>query len=616
MKSQREKGMIPNEQIKRFKKVGFVLAIVLFMGCFPKQAQSASSKQSAKDTHTAGQDMAWWREARFGLFIHWGPVSIKGTEIGWSRGREIPVEVYDSLYKEFNPTRFNAAEWVSIAKAAGAKYIVITSKHHDGFCIFDSKYTDYDITTTPFKRDVIKELSQTCQAHGIKLCFYHSIIDWHHPDYLPRGAGDKRTVEDAVFDRYVTYMKNQLRELLTNYGPIGILWFDGEWDPTWTHEQGLSLYQYIKELQPNIIINNRVDKGREGMDGTNKGAEYTGDYDTPEQKIGKFNTDRPWETCMTICQQWAWKPNDNMKSFAQCIQTLVRTAGGDGNLLFNVGPMPDGRIEPRQVERLKEMGDWLKKYGETIYDTRGGPFFPDKWGCSTYRGDKVYVHVMQWSGAELLLPALEQRIGSARALTGGNVTFRQEKEAIHVWLPEANRDAVDSIIELQLAGPVKGMAKSKRAPTAFDRGDYGKWISKDATYEASSIEPQWSSNEKKLLSGEEYEGGYCFHTKEEANPSIVIALGRTAVVKGIEIVNRQDMHQNRARTLTVWVSKDKQEWRQVWKAEKTQDVWEVPVTEFVAGIQQAGVAARYIKIGLQEKNYLHLYSVKVYGDAE
>jgi len=580
---------------------GALAALCLFSpGLLRAQGNPAPA---VSDPHQ--QALERWQKMRFGMFIHWGPVSIKGTEIGWSRGAQIPREEYDNLYKQFNPVQFNADEWVRVAKEAGMKYMVFTTKHHDGFCMWNTKQTDFNVMRSPFGRDVVKELSEACKKQGIAFGTYHSVCDWHHPDFPLGSPGGSTRKPNPNLERYMEYLRKQVTELIQNYGPLSTMWFDvpQEVGP----ELGKPLVEMVRKLQPDILINNRAYGGR---------GEPVGDYETPEQTIGAFNNKRPWETCMTICQQWAWKPNDNMKSFAQCIQTLVRTAGGDGNLLFNVGPMPDGRIEPRQVERLKEMGDWLKKYGETIYDTRGGPFFPDKWGCSTHRGDKVYVHVMQWSGAELLLPALEQKIGSARALTGGNVTFRQEKEAIHVWLPEANRDAVDSIIELQLAGPVKGMAKSKRAPTAFDRGDYGKWISKDATYEASSIEPQWSSNEKKLLSGEEYEGGYCFHTKEEANPSIVIALGRTAVVKGIEIVNRQDMHQNRARTLTVWVSKDKQEWRQVWKAEKTQDVWEVPVTEFVAGIQQAGVAARYIKIGLQEKNYLHLYSVKVYGDAE
>ena len=439
--------------IKRSLIFCSALTLYLIPSCSQKQMRISSSKQPHGYTRTSEQDMRWWRESKFGLFIHWGPVSLKGTEIGWSRGREVPVEVYDNLYKDFNPVKFNAAQWVSIAKASGSKYIVITSKHHDGFCIFDSRYTDYDIMSTPFKRDVIKELAKECKKQGIKLCFYHSIIDWHHPDYLPRGEGDNRPADDAVFERYVTYMKNQLRELLTNYGPIGILWFDGEWDPTWTHEQAEALYAYVKGLQPHIIINNRVDKGREDMHGTTKEGNFVGDYDTPEQEIGKLNKDRPWETCMTICQQWAWKPNDQLKSLKDCIHTLVGVAGGDGNLLLNVGPMPGGSIEDRQVERLKEMGDWLKKYGQSIYATRGGPFKPGSWGASTHRDNLIYVHILNWSDDTITLPPIPNKIIAASVLTGGTATVKQIKESIEISVPQTSRRPLDTIVVLRLDGP-------------------------------------------------------------------------------------------------------------------------------------------------------------------
>jgi len=420
--------------------------------CFARSCAGAITKPSPV-LRTTQEDMQWWRDGKFGLFIHWGPVSLKGTEIGWSRGREIPIDVYDNLYKDFNPTNFNAAEWVGLAKAAGTKYIVITSKHHDGFCIFDSRYTDYDITSTPFKRDILKELAGECQKQGIKLCFYHSIIDWHHPDYLPRGAGDTRPADDAVFERYVTYLKNQLRELLTNYGPIGILWFDGEWDPTWTSEHGEALYAYVKSLQPHIIINNRVGKGRGGMEGTTEKGQFAGDYDTPEQQIGKFNADRRWETCMTICRQWAWKPDDQLKSLKDCIHTLVQVAGGDGNLLLNIGPMPDGRIEPRQADRIREMGDWLKKYGQSIYKTRGGPFKPGPWGSSTHRNKIIYVHILNWSDDIIVLPSIPKKIVKTSVLTGGAASVKQTDKSIEISAPQASRSELDTIIVLHLDGP-------------------------------------------------------------------------------------------------------------------------------------------------------------------
>ena len=394
-----------------------------------------------------------WQDMRFGMFIHWGPVSLKGTEIGWSRGRQVPKEEYDQLYRKFNPAKFDADQWVRIAKEAGMKYLVITSKHHDGFCLWDSKLTDYDMMSTPFGRDALKELSDACKRQGIMFCTYFSICDWHHPDYPTDSPGGRATKPNPNMDRYVTYMKGHLRELIDGYGPFGILWFDGEWEKPWTHEHGLDLYAYVRSLQKDILINNRVDKGRRGMHGDTTSEEYAGDYDTPEQRIGGFNRDRPWETCMTICRQWAWKPNDQLKSLEECVRTLVQTVGGDGNLLLNVGPMPDGRIEPRQAERLREMGQWLERHGEGIYGTRGGPFMPGKWGASTCKDDQVYLFVTEWPAeGPLRLPPLGQAITGGRTMDGKKVAVQQSKSEITVALPTSKRDPIATVVILNVDG--------------------------------------------------------------------------------------------------------------------------------------------------------------------
>ncbi|MBN2312955.1 MAG: alpha-L-fucosidase [Sedimentisphaerales bacterium] len=421
-------------QSKWINKLVFLCVGLAFCLCTTSFTRAADSDEAYLQADP--EDVQAWREMRFGLFIHWGPVSLKGTEIGWSRGGErrgtggtgtIPVEVYDNLYTQFNPVKFNADEWVQIAKAAGMKYLVFTSKHHDGFSMFDSQVTDYKITNSPFKRDVVKELADACHKAGLKLGYYYSPVDWYHPDY--------RTENHA---RYIKFMHDQLREICSNYGKIDIIWFDGlggtadDWD---SH----NLFKMIRRLQPHVIINNR--------------AGLPADHDTPEQRIGKFQTDRPWETCMTICRQWAWKPDDTMKSLKQCIETLVRVAGGDGNFLFNVGPMPDGRIEPRQVERLKEMGDWLDKYGKTIYGTRGGPFRPGAWGASTYKGNTIYIHALNRSHEQLKLPAIPNKIIASNLLTGGKATVKQTNEAILITIPKAYRHELDTIIELKLDGP-------------------------------------------------------------------------------------------------------------------------------------------------------------------
>jgi alpha-L-fucosidase len=394
-----------------------------------------------------------WQDMRFGMFIHWGPVSLKGTEIGWSRGRQVPKDQYDRLYLEFNPTKFDADQWVQTAKDAGMKYLVITSKHHDGFCLWDSELTDYDMMSTPFRRDVLKELSDACKKQAVMFCTYYSICDWHHPDYPTDSPGGRAMKSSANMDRYVTYMKGHLRELIEDYGPLGILWFDGEWENPWTHEHGLDLYAYVRSLQKNVLINNRVDKGRRGMHGTTTSEQYAGDYDTPEQQIGGFNRERPWETCMTICRQWAWKPDDQLKSLEECVRTLIRAVGGDGNLLLNVGPMPDGRIEPRQAERLREMGQWLEEFGEAIYGTRGGPFMPGQWGASTCKDDRIYLFVIQWPAeGTLKLPPLNQTIKGSDTLSGGKVVVHQSESEITVAVPAPDRDPIATVVVLNVDG--------------------------------------------------------------------------------------------------------------------------------------------------------------------
>lgn len=417
--------------------IGFsLLAFAPFVRAEPATAPAETPEQFA-------QRMQWWREARFGLFVHWGPVSLKGTEIGWSRGGDrrgtggkgqVPAEIYDNLYKEFNPVKFNADEWVQIAKKAGMKYLVFTTKHHDGFCNFDTKLTDYKITSkeSPFGRDIVAELARACHKEGMHLGFYYSPPDWHHPDFRNENHA-----------KYIEYMHGQLRELCTNYGKVDIIWFDGLGGKPndWDSERLLSM---IRTLQPGVIINNR--------------AGLPADHDTPEQKIGSFRNDRPWETCMTICQQWSWKPDDKLKSVKECIQTLVRTAGGDGNLLFNVGPMPDGQIESRQVDRLLEMGQWLKKYGETIYSTRGGPF---KYGMrgeasctSTHRENRIFLHVLSWSkdGSPLKLPPIAKKIVRSWTLTGGSVDVQQAENGITVAVAPQYRDEIDTIVVLEVDG--------------------------------------------------------------------------------------------------------------------------------------------------------------------
>ena len=404
---------------------------------------------------TNPQTLKSWQEMRFGMFIHWGPVTLRGTEIGWSRGPQVPIAEYDSLYREFNPVLFNPAEWVGAAKAAGMRYLVIVSKHHDGFCLWDTKCTDYKITSTPFHRDVLKELSEECMRQGIMFCTYYSILDWHHPDYTTRYGGDTRPILESGMDRYRGYVKNQIRELVIGYHSH-LLWFDGQWEKSWTHEDGMDLYSYARGLNDALLINNRVDKGGRGPAGTADSESYAGDFGTPEQEIGALDNRHPWESCITICTQWAWKPNDTLKTLKQCIHILAKTAGGGGNLLLNISPMPDGRFEQRQIERLKGIGNWLDHFGESIYGTRGGPYRSTSWLASTCKGNQIYIHVLNPAKTRIRVPAIPGRtVRGARILGGGELHPLMEEGSLVMTLPSVPVDGNDTVIVLQLDGPAE-----------------------------------------------------------------------------------------------------------------------------------------------------------------
>lgn len=394
--------------------------------------------------------MAWWREARFGMFIHWGPVSLKETEISWSRANSnpkcpntgaIPVEVYDNLYKQFNPTEFDARAWVALAREAGMKYMVLTAKHCDGFLLWDSKVDEHNIMRTPFRRDVCAELVRAAREADMRIGWYFSPMDWRDPDF--------RTERNAAFLRR---MQGEVRELLTNYGPIDLLWFD--------HDGGEAMYDQantyalVKQLQPRIVVNNRLDLSV--GDSNRRMLSPFADYSTPEQVVGVYEDQVPWESCMTVSRrsQWSWGgPEDGVKSLETCLDMLIRCAGGDGNLLLNVGPTPTGRIAPEQADLLRRMGAWLAKHGDSIYGTRGGPFKPGRFGVSTRKDRTIYLHIRRWPREVLTFPAIPAKVVRSVALTGGRVAVTQSEDAIEISVPAADRQAIDTIVALELDRP-------------------------------------------------------------------------------------------------------------------------------------------------------------------
>lgn len=414
--------------------------------------------------------MAWWREARFGMFIHWGPYAVpagtyRGQRIAgigeWIMQRaSIPIPEYEQFARQFNPTKFDAEEWVRLAKEAGMKYIIITSKHHDGFAIFDSKVSDYDIVDfTPFRRDPLKELAEAARRHGLKLGFYYSIMDWHHPDAqapnYPNYNDGRKT--NPNFKRYVEeYMKPQLRELLTNYGEVAVLWFDGEWIPDWTEEQGRDLYAFVRRLQPNILINNRVGKGRQGMQGLTKEG-HVGDFGTPEQEVppqGLPGVD--WESCMTMNDTWGYKSfDDNWKDTRTLIRILIDAASKGGNFLLNVGPTAEGVIPAPSVHRLREIGEWMKVNGEAIYGTSASPFAEQpSWGRFTRKPGKLYAHVFDWPrDRRLEIPGgLREEVVRAYLLADEkreSLPVERTETGVVVTLPAVPPSTIASVVVLE-----------------------------------------------------------------------------------------------------------------------------------------------------------------------
>ena len=397
-----------------------------------------------------------FQDMKFGMFIHWGVYSVLGDGEWVFHNRKLTVEEYNRLPAFFDPEKFDAHAWVSLAKAAGMKYITITSRHHDGFAMFDSKISGWNIVQrTPYKKDPLKMLADECRRQGIKLFFYYSQLDWHNPDYYPRGATNwpNGRPDHGDWNAYLdTYMDGQLTELLTNYGPIGGIWFDGMWDKPEADWHLDKTYALIHKLQPAaLIIPNHHQTPRPGED------VQTFERDLPGQNTAGFNTkyvsdQLPLESCDTLNENWGFNIGDSKyKSAAELERRLVRSAGNNANLLMNIGPYPNGEIDPQFVTRLKAVGDWLAKYGDSIYGTRGGPIAPADWGVTTQKKDKIYVHVLSWNAPLLALPPITEKIAAAHDLTdGASVEFTQKADGVVLRVPPARSEEPDRVVALTI----------------------------------------------------------------------------------------------------------------------------------------------------------------------
>lgn len=421
---------------------------------------------------TPSEGLKWFNEAKFGMFIHWGPCSLASVEISWpimvpSPKWNITQEEYVNLYKRFNPVKYDPDEWIDLAESAGQRYMVPVCKHHDGFCMFDSSFTDYKITNTPYKKDIIGMLSEACHRRGMALGYYYSPPDMHNANYRDTSKLVKDTwhggPERPQWPTYLHYMALQLRELIWHYGQPVEIFFDGL-----DHEEkydGYSFLQMIRSMSPNTMVDNRLG--------------IPADYDTPEQwvpvripvkgtlirgvnpaeakklptGIPKREEFRPWETCMTINNTWAYNKNDhNFKSTQHLIRTLIEVASRGGNFLLNVGPTPEGTIQPEFQQRLKGIGDWMRVNGESIYGTTYGPLQDLPFGRTTAKGKMVYLHIFDWpQGGKLSLEGLP-RVLRVTMLAGGKpLTFNQSAQQVSLELPQQSPDANATVLAIQTA---------------------------------------------------------------------------------------------------------------------------------------------------------------------
>jgi alpha-L-fucosidase len=401
----------------------------------------------------------WFQNAKFGMFIHWGVYSVIGRH-EWSRHMlQIPQAEYDKYARQFNPVSYDPDKWVDIAQSAGARYIVITSKHHDGFSIFRSQASDYDMEITPYPDDPLKMLAEACRRKGMRLGFYHSIMDWRHPDYRPRRSWEYPDTYNQGGDnrRYVDFMKAQLRELLTGYGDVAVLWFDGEWEHTLRDINAEDeVYDFIRSIQPNTLINDRLYERKPGS---------RGDFGTPEQFVPAMGVRDPsgkpalWEACVTINNDsWGYnKYETEFKTTRDLIRMLIEVVSKGGNLLLNVGPTPDGRIQDEFFTRLNAIGSWMKVNGEAIYDTTASPFAKlPFFGRATANGRELYLHVFEWpKDGKLRVPGLKNLIHSATLLADSSVklSYLRDGDDVILALPAKAPDDTAGVVKMTLDGP-------------------------------------------------------------------------------------------------------------------------------------------------------------------
>lgn len=402
-----------------------------------------------------------WRDRKIGLSVHWGPSSLGGKEISWSRDAIINKKVYDDFYKKFNPVRFDADEWAWLMNRWGIRYMAPTAKHHDGFCLWFSAYSPYDMEKAKLKIDIMAELKRVCQQNDIMLGTYYSNLDWYHPDWAPYQYGGpgpliKKQKDSPNLERYFTFMENQVIELIEKYD-VDFIQFDGEWDSTYTHEIGSRLYRKFHETKPEILLSSRIDIGRRSAGKNNHlemdGLKYAGDYQERERLVNHGNNvtswlDHPWQAWVTIDRtQWSFNPTPELMTGDELILDMIKVVGNNGNYMINLGPRPDGSFDKEQIDLMDQLGLWLNKHQSAIYGTRGGPYYPFKEGVSTRKKNKAWLFIYDTEAKVLELPILSQKILQATVFaTDKNIDFKKKS---------SDKSYTFNLEVIPMSGPVK-----------------------------------------------------------------------------------------------------------------------------------------------------------------
>lgn len=576
-----------------------------------------------------------WQDRRYGMFIHFGITSKANRDLSWGSismryapdapsimaNGEKRSEDWTTWPMDMKLEKFNAKEWVGIAKGGGFKYIVVTTKHHEGFHMWDTEFSDFKITNTPFGRDYIKELVDACHEADMPIGFYFAQREWYHPDYQPvdlnkvqmngvnwtLNPGETSPI-GSLHKKYLEYMRNVIRELCTKYGKIDIWWWDAvTWDGMFTKEMwdAENMTRMIRDLQPGIVINNR--------------ASLPGDFDTPEGHLGSFQDWRPWESCIPLSEGWCYtgKP---AHSFEHLLHLLVGAACGNGNLLSSWGPHWDGAFDEGQKQRLFEIGDWLKENGESIYGTRGGPWKPASWGGSTHHEKMVYIHLFSLPTGVLKLPCIpNRRVVSAKMLKSGKpVSFIQTADLLSLTIPGTDTIKGALVVSLTMNESMEGLPSVSPDDVGClfetDPATFGKIISRDAKAIASSASALMATDGGASLVAEKQTLPFAFQTGIETTPYVDIDLGKAMKVTGVFIRN-SEITPERMATLSVSVSINSKDWTEVWKATKNEKTWEVKITNFVSGANIPGRQVRYIRLQThpEKADCLMLKQVEVWG---